>query len=79
MSEKSITVYLMERFSPEITEQICHELNLKEVNDILDVRDSQIESLHVLAPLKKIFKRIRDKLKNGASVSNWLAKLKEHA
>jgi hypothetical protein len=78
MSDQSITAFLNETFTPEITEQICRELNLKELNDILDVRDSQIESLHVLAPLKRIFKRIRDQLKQRASVSNWLAKLKEH-
>jgi len=78
MSEKSITAYLMETFSPEITEKICRELNLKEVNDILDVRDSQIESLHVLAPLKKIFKRIRDKLIHDAKVSGWLERLREN-
>ncbi len=78
MSDQSITTFLNETFTPEITEQICRELNLTEVNDILNVQDSQIESLKVLAPLKRIFKRIRDQLKQRASVSNWLAKLKKH-
>ncbi len=78
MSDQSITAFLNKTFTPEMTDQICHELNLTEVNDILNVQDSQIESLKVLEPLKRIFKRIRDQLKQRASVSNWLAELKEH-
>ncbi len=78
MSDQSITAYLNETFTPEITERICRELQLTTVIDILDVQDSQIESLSVSSPLKRIFKRIRDQLKQRASVSNWLAKLKEH-
>ena len=78
MSDQSITAYLNETFTPEITQRICRALNLTEVIDILDVTDSQIESLNVLAPLKRIFKRIRDQLKQRASVFNWLEELKEH-
>ena len=77
MSDQSITAFLNETFTPEITERICRELNLTEVNDILNVQDSQIESLKVLAPLKRIFKRLRDNLRRDAQMSTWFAQLRE--
>ena len=77
MSDQSITAFLNETFTPEITQQICRELNLTEVNDILNVQDSQIESLKVLAPLKRIFKRLRDNLRRDAQMSTWFAQLRE--
>ena len=78
MSDQSITAYLNETFTPEITQRICRALNLTEVIDILDVTDSQIKSLTVTSPLKRIFTSIRDKLKTRARVLKWLAELKEH-
>jgi hypothetical protein len=78
MSDQSITAYLNETFTPEITERICRELQLTTVIDILDVQDSQIESLSVSEPLQTIFKRIRDQLKQRAILFHWLEELKEH-
>ena len=80
MSEKESTVYLMETFTPEIARKFSDLLNLTSVEDILNVQDSQINSLDMMDVHKRIFKRIRDQLKqkNDDKVSIWLTELRGH-
>ena len=80
MSEKESTVYLMETFTLEIARKFSELLNLTVVKDILNVEDALIDSLDMMGAHKRIFKRIRNELKqkNDNELSALLEQLRVH-
>ena len=78
MSQTELETCMLQIFQNEIARKITVALGLTVKNDIMQVTDSQIDSLDLMDGQKDAFKRMRDRLIGDHQLAEKLATLKKH-